>query len=75
MKAPDKIYLCADAPRMYDWSIVSFEKGGNVEYIRKDALLEWANRLKEKWEEPPMSRHSPGCVFMLEQLINKLNSM
>lgn len=46
-----------------------------IPYIRKDALLEWASRLKEKWEEPPMSRHSPGCVYMLEQLINKLNSM
>ena len=47
----------------------------NIEYLRKAALLEWAKRLKEKWEEPPMSKHSPGCVYMLEQLINKLNSM
>lgn len=44
-------------------------------YIRKDALLEWAKNLKDRWEEPPMSRHSPGCVFMLEQVIDKLNSM
>ena len=46
-----------------------------AEYIRKDALLKWAKNLKERWEEPPMSKHSPGCVYMLEQLIEKLNSM
>ena len=75
MKAPDKIYLCSDSPRMYDWQTKPFKKGGNVEYICKDVLLEWAERLKERWEEPPMSRYSPGCVYMLEQLINKLNSL
>lgn len=42
---------------------------------RKDALLEWAKNLKDRWEEPPMSKHSPGCVYMLEQVIKKLNSM
>ncbi len=51
------------------------ESDSDITFIRKDALLEWASRLKEKWEEPPMSRYSPGCVFMLEQLIEKLNSM
>ena len=44
MKAPDKIYLCADAPRIYDWSRLPFEKGGNIEYIRKDALIEWMDK-------------------------------
>ena len=68
--APDKIVIM-------DGEIHRTEKTyiNDIEYIRKDALLEWAKRLKEKWEEPPMSRHSPGCVFMLEQVINKLNSM
>ena len=69
MKEPDKIYVSIG----YEAQTKPFHH--SIEYIRKDALLEWANRLKEKWEEPPMSRHSPGCVFMLEQLINKLNSM
>lgn len=47
----------------------------HVCYIRKDALLDWAKNLKERWEEPPMSKNAPGCVFMLEQVIEKLNSM
>lgn len=74
---PDKIYTFQDDGDRYWYKPEEWETPPltRVEYIRKDALLEWASRLKEKWEEPPMSRHSPGCVFMLEQLINKLNSM
>jgi hypothetical protein len=81
---PDKIYLGV-GPIAYDkpdtkviyaeWVEEPYPGAQNIEYLRKDTLLEWANRLKERWEEPPMSRHSPGCVFMLEQLIKKLNSL
>ena len=78
-KALDKIYVKEFGEGISQtWSsIKATETTANVqhEYLRKDALLEWANRLKERWEEPPMSRHSPGCVFMLEQLIKKLNSL
>lgn len=86
MKSPDKIYLPI-LPRIEN-SIISEHCVGTAwdnkehitipdieEYIRKDAILEWAKELKERWEEPPMSKHSPGCVYMLEQLIDKLNSM
>lgn len=74
MEAPDKIYIEQKAV-MYDMVNTEPCKPDDYEYIRKDALLEWAERLKEKWEEPPMSRHSPGCVFMLEQVIKKLESL
>lgn len=78
--APDKIYVAADSELGFKNTktaiAFSFEqKFDTVGYIRKDALLEWAKRLKEKWEEPPMSRHSPGCVFMLEQVIKKIESL
>lgn len=73
MKAPDKIYV--NIPWDY-WRPAADDKlSTDTEYIRKDALLEWAKELKERWEEPPMSKHSPGCVYMLEQLIDKLNSL
>ena len=79
MKIPDKIYIEIRHPFRNEFTeMVGFENKGNsedIEYIRKDALLEWAKGLKERWEEPPMSKHSPGCVYMLEQLIDKLNSM
>lgn len=76
MNAPDKIYLHPDIGGkefIRPW-LKRAANSESVAYIRKDALLEWAKNLKERWEEPPMSKHSPGCVFMLEQLINKLNS-
>lgn len=78
MKAPDKIYVAESltkTPYGNEWSPTPYISRENTEYLRKDALLEWANRLKEKWEEPPMSNHSPGCVFMLEQVIKKIESL
>ena len=78
MEAPDKIYVAESLikrPYGNEWSPTPYISRENTEYIRKDALLEWANRLKERWEEPPMSSHSPGCVFMLEQVIKKIESL
>ena len=79
MKAPDKIYIAETPNKLIEiWSDEPIESKPYItehEYIRKDALLKWAKRLKERWEEPPVSRHSPGCVFMLERLIDKLNLM
>ena len=74
MKAPKKLFI---KPEKITVEMIPGGELPNVgiQYIRKDALLEWAKRLKEKWEEPPMSRHSPGCVFMLEQVIAKIESL
>lgn len=67
---PDKIYLHEISAEELTENLPY-----HVCYLRKDTLLEQAKELKERWEEPPMSKHSPGCVYMLEQLIDKLNSM
>lgn len=77
--APNKIYVKEfNGEISQTWSRIKATvttANAQHEYIRKDALLEWAKELKERWEEPPMAKHSPGCVYMLEQLINKLKSM
>lgn len=83
--APDKIYLCADAPRAYDWNSIPFEKGGNIEYIRKDALLEWAENEMDRLYEllPDASNENPtqmelrylGQYMQMENLIDKLESL
>lgn len=70
MSAPDKIYINPE----YDLYRTQKNPPFEETYVRKDYLLEWAKKLKERWEEPPMSKHSPGCVYMLEQVINKLES-
>ena len=74
MKAPDKVYVSI-GPRQSLIARAGQTLKSDIEYLRKDALLEWARRLKEKWEEPPMSRHSPGCVYMLEQVIKKIENL
>ena len=81
--APDKIYLqvCGDCPKV-DCKNCKFEDlednvtwckerifDQDVEYIRKDALLEWA---KETYLNENASAIRKVCY---KQLINKLNSM
>lgn len=70
--APNKIYMPNEL-LTEDWQ--RHIEGEDTAYIRKDALLEWAKNLKDRWEEPPMSKHSPGCVYMLEQVIQKIESL
>lgn len=72
MKAPDKIYVSEELLKEHNWNQTQCK---DTEYIRKEALMEWATNLKERWKEPPVSVHSPGCVYMLEQVIDKLNEM
>ena len=73
MKAPDKIYLCEDAPRAYDWQITPFKKGGSIEYIRKDALLKW---LEGKMTvEGATEGIVGGYDFALKDVINHIKSL
>lgn len=65
---PDKIYLDEDMIRYH----VLNEKlnESDIEYIRKDALLEWA----ENWGKYKL-RTDDGFLYAMELLINKLESL
>lgn len=72
MKTPDKIYING-------WSAFATEpvKDG-TEYIRKDALLEWANKRLEEFRhiaEISNDVAADGEVDAFEELIDKLNEM
>lgn len=67
MKAPDKIYT--DNRGVYAECPVFSQAGVNVEYIRKDALLEWA---KETYLNENASAIRKVCY---KQLVDKINSM
>ena len=87
MKAPDKIYIpmtpdCDVA--VNDWSGVPLSQYDgkpvteNICYIRKDALLEWANKRLEEFRhiaEISNDVAADGEVDAFEELIDKLNSM
>lgn len=71
MKAPDKIYVpesddCSNCIDMKVFAEYRIRRG--IEYIRKDALLEWANMMKNGANSFEMMEH-----FKL--LIDKLNSL
>lgn len=71
MKAPDKIYIQTNAGEAFSskWTTIPFRDFENTEYIRKDALLEWA---KETYLNENASAIRKVCY---KQLVDKLNSM
>ena len=66
--APDKIYINV-TPLGVDYSIVPIPDFGGVEYIRKDALLEW---LKECKENPVITDLQKGNI---QEIIEKIESL
>ena len=73
MNAPDKIYIAETPNKLIEiWSDEPIESKPYItehEYIRKDALLEWA---KETYLNENASAIRKVCY---KQLIDKLNSM
>lgn len=84
---PDKIYVSvgtlssiqpAEEYAFPGWQEKPYSQIRNEEYIRKDVLLEWANRrLKEFRHIAEISNDvaADGEVDAFEELIDKLNSM
>lgn len=70
MKAPDKIYVCATHPAPFWFSDKQIPN--MIEYIRKDALLEW---LESKVYEHNEDRFDDGFNAALGQVIDKINEM
>ena len=77
MEAPDKIYT--DNRGVYAELPIFSQADANVEYIRKDALLEWAKEQLDILNKQTLL-HPDDEVFWgqrnaFKQLIDKLNSM
>lgn len=70
MEAPDKIYIPQrniEAGTIQELCELIVE--GSVEYIRKDALLEWLKERKRLMEE------EIGFRLSIDDVIDKLNSL
>ena len=72
MKAPDKCYIIREKNGVV-YSL-SFNDNGGLEYIRKDALLEWANKELSTRRDSGDADFLPAIV-VLDDLIDKLNSL
>ena len=82
METPDCIYIFTDGDER--WYDVKEWEGrtpppANVEYIRKDAILEWAEKKKndvkkfgQRYNEA--NYYNSGCHDTIQELIDKLNS-
>ena len=68
MKAPDKCYITREKNGVV-YSL-SFNDNGGLEYIRKDALVEWIQEARAIPHENAITRD-----LAFQEVINKLNSM
>ena len=68
MKAPDKVFFPNDINLLTKLSLVIKQKG-DICYIRKDALLEWAKEKAEDYKGTANIRRS------FELMINKIESL
>ena len=68
MKAPDKCYITREKNGVI-YSL-SFNDNGGLEYIRKDALMEWINEARAIHHENAITRD-----LAFQEVVNKLNSM
>ena len=89
MKAPDKIYLqvCGECPEK-DCKNCKFEDlednvtwckdriyKKDIEYIRKDALMEWVKKELESAELTNFDEFGRGEVITWGHILDRLNSM
>lgn len=75
MKAPDKIYVpqhIIEARNIQE--LGELIVAGSTEYIRKDALLEWAKK-KNKRIDTEEGDYSLGYVSAMIDLIDKIESL
>ena len=78
MKAPNKIYIVHD--KETGGMFVNYDKKdtNNIEYIRKDLLLEWAKEEKDKTSSGLSeydAGHENARMELLNELIYKLDTL
>ena len=72
MKAPDKIYTEIDCETGFVGGFNEPTKADDIEYIRKDALLEW---LKDELKKLENDRRPSYSAMALRKVIDKINSL
>ena len=77
MNAPDKIYVSRNFSEDNSphglWYLNKSQHDINVEYIRKDALLEWAKKEMGEWSS---ESNTAQCVKMgLTLVIDKIETL
>ena len=68
MEAPEKIYLYRRHPEPYWFNDKQLDS--DIEYIRKDALIEWIQEVRAIPHDNGITRD-----LAFQEVVNKLNSM
>ena len=79
MKAPDKIYLQEGVKAPFEtWTYREFPAYKNIEYIRKDAMLDWLKEQKIKSEKNWNCSNDDGdqgMIYAYQKVIEKIESL
>ena len=82
MKPPDKLYVSQLIYETWQYQTPDPDDETQVEYIRKDALLEWAKEMKtanetyvDKDEPEATQWYKHGAYHICNELIDKLDSL
>ena len=76
MKAPDKCYITREKNGVI-YSL-SFNDNGGLEYIRKDALMEWLEKNRKQaqmWFDRYNDREDLSAKQVWEEVIDKINEL
>lgn len=73
MVAPDKIYVSNLIYNSWQYTIPDPDDETEVEYIRKDALLEWVKKEMGEWSSE--SKTAQGVKMGLTLVIDKIESL
>ena len=77
MNAPDKIYVSRNFSEDNSphglWYLNKSQHDVNLEYIRKDALLEWAKKEMKEWSSE--SNTAQGVKMGLTLVIDKIETL
>ena len=69
MKAPDKIYVSNWIYNIWQYTIPDPDDETEVEYIRKDALIEWLSKCKNNPTITDLQKDN------IQELIDKIDSI
>ena len=79
MKVPDKIYVSHLIYDTWQYTTPDPDDETEVEYVRKNALLEWAKEKYEDYDRRLVGFPDDGAYWgqrnAFQQMIDKLNSM
>ena len=75
MKVPNKIYIDYEADESGVYMSLTAPHDEAIEYIRKEALVEWLNAVYVRLNNAPGNDVNTGYLLAIENMTNHINEM